>query len=323
MIIAGKKLAFSIPSSRYRRAWNDSWQKIAQRQLTEVFEAAQQIPFDDGSRIVFFSDCHRGNSGRTDAFVQNRALFLTALEYYYRLGFTYVEVGDGDELWKNRRFSDVRRAYPRVFDLLQRFHEEGRLHLIFGNHDIQGHRRGRVEKDGILAHEGLVLQHLDTGQRIFVLHGHQADFRSDRHFGVSRFVVRHVWRRLQLFGFGRTPIWGQPSSRVERRLLRHMEAYKEHIEDRLMAWSQARQQVIICGHTHCPSYATQGGPPYFNTGSCLIPDQITGLEIQEGQISLVRWSARSGRAHEDGVPAGVLQIERRVMEPPRSLYLFN
>ncbi len=41
----------------------------------------------------------------------SKELFLHALTPYYQESFTYVEVGDGDELWKNRKFSDVRRAH--------------------------------------------------------------------------------------------------------------------------------------------------------------------------------------------------------------------
>lgn len=63
---------------------------------------------------------------------------------------------------------------------------------------VQGSRRDRIEKDGIIAQEGLVLRHSKTGQRIFVVHGHQADFTSDRLCIVGRFVVRNIWKRVQL-----------------------------------------------------------------------------------------------------------------------------
>ncbi len=92
---------------------------LAAKRLTEVFKAAEEVPFDDTSRFVFFSDCHRGDNSRADAFAINENLFLRALGYYHRHGFTYIEVGDGDELWKNRRFCDVREAHGRAFDLFQ------------------------------------------------------------------------------------------------------------------------------------------------------------------------------------------------------------
>jgi hypothetical protein len=40
------------------------------------------------------------------------------------------EVGDGDGLWKNWGFSDIRRAHHWVFELLHEFNQQNRFHLI-------------------------------------------------------------------------------------------------------------------------------------------------------------------------------------------------
>ena len=32
------------------------------KRLTEVFESAHEIPFDDSGKFVFFSDIHRGDN---------------------------------------------------------------------------------------------------------------------------------------------------------------------------------------------------------------------------------------------------------------------
>jgi len=64
---------------QYRKTLEHSRRTLAHRRLTEVFEAAQRVPFDDDSRIVFFSDCHRGDNSRADGFARNKALFLHAL----------------------------------------------------------------------------------------------------------------------------------------------------------------------------------------------------------------------------------------------------
>ncbi|MBN1640429.1 MAG: glycosyltransferase [Anaerolineae bacterium] len=99
----------------------------AHGRLEQVFLAAPTVAFDSQSRFVFLGDCHRGNGGRTDAFAVNEDLVCHALSHYFRAGFTYVEVGDGDELWQNRCFNDIRRAHGRTYDLLHRFHADGRL----------------------------------------------------------------------------------------------------------------------------------------------------------------------------------------------------
>lgn len=301
-----QKQLTTVPNGRRSRAY---------RRLTEVFQSAKHIPFDDTSRIVFFSDCHRGNNGRTDKFAKNAALFLRTLTHYYRQGFTYVEVGDGDDLWKHRRFGDIRRAYSRIFDLLHRFDRRGRLHLIIGNHDIQGKRRDRIEKDGIPTHEGLILRHSRTGGRIFVVHGHQADFKSDQLYVVSRLVVRYIWRLMQLLGFedetGREGV-NQRQKRIDRRIIH---------------WVQAHGQAIICGHTHRPMCPANGGAPYFNTGSCLLPGVLTGLEIQNGTIAPVRWTlagthTRRSQPQEAPGSGRVPCIERQLIAPPRRLREF-
>ena len=113
------------PLRQPSRSIQDRWQLFACQRLDETFKKAKRIPFDDSSRLVFFSDCHRGDSSRVDLFARNEDLFLTVLEQYCREGFTYIEVGDGDELWQNRDFKDIRRAHGRVFDLVHRLHRQG------------------------------------------------------------------------------------------------------------------------------------------------------------------------------------------------------
>jgi len=175
-----------------------------------------------------------------------------------------------------------------------------------GNHDIQDGRRHRVEKDGLIAHEGLVLRHSRNRQQIFVVHGHQVDFKSDRLYAMGRLVARHVWRRLQLLGVGSGP------SRAHDTRNRGM------IQRRIIAWLQANRQIVICGHTHRPMCAAYGAPPYFNTGSCVYSGYITGLEIRDGEITLVMWSAKPGMRHREA-----LRIERQLLARPRRLRLFG
>ena len=270
----------------------------AYSRMTQAFQAARTVLFDDDSRLVFFSDLHRGDNSRSDAFAQNEDLFLGALRHYLERGFSYVEVGDGDELWQNRRLGDVKRAHRRTFDLLHTFAAVGRLHLVFGNHDIQGFQRRRMGKDGLTAHEGLVLKHARNGQRIFVVHGHQVDFKSDALYRFSRLIIRHIWRHVQNLG-----ITGVASSIGESR-------NRETIRRRVSEWIEARKQMVICGHTHTPKCAGPGEPPYFNTGSGVFDGYITGLEIQNGEIALVKWlRSEWGRA------------ERWLLVPPRKLSL--
>ncbi len=253
------------------------------QRLDHALRKAEPVPFSDNSRIVLFSDCHRGTNGRSDAFARNEDIFVGALDYYYQRAYTYVEVGDGDELWQNKSFRAVEQAHPRVFQRLRQFYREQRLHLLFGNHDAPGSSQDVpwAKKEGILLH------HQDTHVRILVVHGHQADIVSDRLKPISRLVVRYIARYLRALGMidyeVKEPLiqWDQWTERI-RELISPVEA-------RLMMWAQARKQALICGHTHRPMYAPAVHLPYFNTGSCVFPGFITGLEIEKGYIQIVKW----------------------------------
>lgn len=263
--------------------------------LIQVYKNANEILFDDTSRFIFFSDCHRGDGSESDDFAINKAIYMEALHYYHQHGFTYVEIGDGDELWENRSFSRILKVHADVFLQLRKFNREGRLYMISGNHDIVKRRRSFVEKnlyqyfndntqryepllEGIQIRDGLILKHKDTSGKIFVVHGHQDDLLNDRLWPLARFLVRYVWRRLEILGI-QDPI--SPAKNYYR---------KEKVEENILGWVRSTHQMTIAGHTHRASYPASGSPPYFNTGCCVHPDSVTGVEIQDGLVQLVRWS---------------------------------
>ncbi|MBN2392212.1 MAG: metallophosphoesterase family protein [Anaerolineae bacterium] len=302
MVTLTRRLSlWNVPRTRTRQCIHALQQALAHRRLDMVFQAAPTVPFDNASRLVFFSDAHRGDNSRTDAFRVNEPLFLHALRHYFDQGFTYIEVGDGDELWKNRRFDTVQKAHAQVFALFHRFAETQRLHLLFGNHDIIGNRRQPVNKGGLIAHEGLILQQRHNGQQIFVTHGHQADAKADLFYQISRMAVRNVWRRLQLMHLA--PVSCRDG---EEKTPRSYEQF-------LTRWAADRQRILVCGHTHRPASAVYGEAPYFNTGYCLAPGILTGLEIQHGEIGLVRWRA---------TPHSTTPFQREILSAPRRLKYF-
>lgn len=285
------------------------WQERVFRRFDRVLATSPEIPFDDSSRIVFFSDCHRGDNGRSDAFKRNASLFLQVLQHYDNNGFSYVEVGDGDELWQNRSLRVIRAAHARVFEMLHRLQQQNRLHLIFGNHDVSGAHPEQMEKDGMLAREGLVLRHRHTRQSIFVVHGHQADLTSYGAYGMSRFLVRYIWSTMQRVGLARvnTDInRAEGQGRLEKGVGLWLDSEQVRVEQRIREWTVARRQVVICGHTHMPAFSSH----YFNTGTCIYPGYITGLEIQGGEISAVKWTWNN-------TPSP--RIERQLMAAPRRL----
>ena len=178
-----------------------------------------------------------------------------------------------------------------------------------------------MEKDGIHTCEGLVLRYSRTGQKLFVFHGHQADFKCDNLLLFSRLLVRHIWRRLKLLGIV-GPFDSQnsvaPMGIIERQTIEgSMVYYKKKVERRVVEWLVPRRQVVICGHTHRPMFAGYGAS-YFNAGGCVYDGYITGLEIQDGEIRLIRWLSlpRSGRGGEPGA-------KRELLAAPSKLHLLN
>ncbi|GAB4376497.1 MAG: hypothetical protein Kow0042_22860 [Calditrichia bacterium] len=266
-----------------------------QKILSQVYESAEKIIVDDATRIIIFSDVHRGDNGYADDFAPNENIYLHALNYYYTQGFTYIELGDGDELWENDDFSVIREAHHEVFMLMKKFYDEGRFYLVWGNHDMERKSAKVVEKslyyyeengkkkplfENIRLHRGLLLAIQDSPIQFFLTHGHQVDVMGHRLWRYSRFVVRRIWRHLQRLGFN------DPTSPAKN--------YRKRakVERKLAAWITARQQPLIVGHTHRPAFPDKGQLPYFNTGSCVHPRVITGIEIAEGNISLVNWALK-------------------------------
>jgi len=291
----------------------------ARRRLDETLSAAPVLEFDDHSRFVFFSDLHRGDNGPADAFRHNRTIFLSALGHYEREGYTYVEVGDGDELWKNRNLAAVQAAHRPVFRILDRLRAAGRLLLLAGNHQLVRQGR-RLACFGPEYAEAVLLKHRERAVRVLVTHGHQADATHARPYGLIRLAVRHFWRHLQSLGL-RTSL-PQAEDRVPFGPLAGALAWsrsnQQGIERRIAAWLEnAGGLGIICGHTHRPAFALAGALPYYNTGSGIQPGVITGLEIADGAISLVSWTDRPKEG--PGAMSLSSRVRRTVLAGPQPL----
>lgn len=277
--------------------------------LTKVFEQAPRVCFNRGNRFIIMSDCHRGVGNSGDNFLKNRPVYLAALQYYYQRGFTYLELGDGDELWENKRMEPIIKTHAEVFELLSLFYREGRLYMLYGNHDIQKKKESFRKKQcrsffcetseeekvlfpGLEVYEGLVLEECNTGRQIFLVHGHQGDLWNDTLWRVSRFLVRHVWRHLELLGM-ENPMSASGSGKK-----------KTKVERRLTEWANTNRQLTVAGHTHRPRFRRDY---YLNDGSCVRPASITGIEVENEKIRLVEWSVT---AREDNS----MYIGRKVLE---------
>jgi len=288
------------------------------KRLNNAYKRAKTIAFDDTSKFILFSDCHRGDNSFADEFANNRNIYFHALKHYFNNGFQYCELGDGDELWENITFEPIFEAHKNIYMLMKRFHEENRLHMIFGNHDMVYKNPAYVKKhlytyfepkdekeatllDQLQFHEAIVLKHSGNGQEIFLTHGHQADFMNYHGWRFNRFLVRILWKPLQVWGIA------DPTSPARN----HRELIK--VERRIKRWILKNKLLVtIAGHTHRPRFPEPGDIPFFNDGSCVHPRSITGIEIVHGSISLIKWQIAT---KEDGT----LQIVRILLEGPQRL----
>ncbi len=286
--------------------------------LDRAYKNAKRISFDDTSKFILFSDCHRGDNSFADDFANNRNIYFHALKHYYSEGFDYCELGDGDELWENLSFDSILNAHKNVYMLMKQFHEQKRLHMIWGNHDMVYRDPDYVEKHlstyfdhktgedvelfcDIKYHEGIVLQHSETEQELFLCHGHQADWWNYLFWKWSRFMVRVLWKPLNVMGIA------DPTSPAKN--------YKGLIklERRTKKWITENENLItVVGHTHRPRFPEPGDIAFFNDGSCVHPRSITGIEIEKGEISLIKWQIVTT---EDGT----LKIDRSLLEGPTKL----
>jgi len=248
--------------------------------LQKAFRNAPSLPLSERSRYVLFSDCHRGNGSANDNFLKNQHLYLAALKHYYESGFTYIELGDGDELWENRSMEQIYDVHNRVFRLLSRFYAEKRLHMLYGNHDIvkkSAHKTDFCPFPGITFYGGLILRDTEHKKDLYLTHGHQTDFLNSSLWRLSRLLVRYLWGPAELLGFL------DPTSAAKNN------KKKRKTEERLTEWAKKEQHILITGHTHRPMIGTADAP-YCNTGSCVHPHGITCIEIEHRCMTLVKWT---------------------------------
>ena len=286
--------------------------------LSRAYENAKTLSFNDTSKFILFSDCHRGDNSFADDFANNRNIYYHALNFYYKEGFQYCELGDGDELWENIHFKSIFEAHKNVYDLLKKFHLKKKLHMIWGNHDmvykdtkyVEQHLSSYFEPidgeskelfEGITYNEAIVLKHEDTQQEIFLTHGHQGDWWNYNFWRLSRFLVRVLWKPLQVWGIA------DPTSPAKN----YTELIK--VERRIKKWILKQNLLItVVGHTHRPRFPEPGDIPLFNDGSCVHPRSITGIEIECGKISLIKW-------HIATTEDGTLRVVRVLLEGPQKL----
>ncbi len=291
--------------------------------LDTALKTAKKIAINCDSKLIFFSDLHRGDNSYADDFAHNMQIYSHALQHYYNHGFTYLELGDGVELWENSSFEPIYQTYKENFELLRQFHLENRAYMLYGNHDMVFRDPKVVEKMvyqfiytpdelkekqrffNLHYYESVLLEIEGTDKSILCLHGHQADWFNYRLWKLSMFFVRYLWMPLQKWFNVKDPT--SPAKNYKN-LIR--------VERKIQDWMlNNNNQMVIAGHTHRPRFPEPGDLPYFNDGSCVHPKSIIGIEIEQLEISLVKWHNSIDDTQEN-------KIVKTVLEGPKSLDLY-
>ena len=258
-------------------------------------------------KFIIFSDQHKGNKSWADDFNQSEPNYLAALEYYNSQGYHFINLGDSEELWKFKA-AELLLHNEKNF-LAEAAFFPNRYFKTFGNHDI-------VWKDKFAVNfylkkyfgsapkvlEGIVLRINNTEKPvdIFLTHGHQGDLMSDNNW-VSTWIVAHIWMPLQRY------------LRINVNSASSDFSLRNEHNKMMYGWSKEQPNLLlITGHTHSPVFASGRYldhpsnkietvqpretllPTYFNTGCCCFDDgDITGIEISDGCIRLVKWSDKN------------------------------
>ena len=111
--------------------------------LSELFRNIKEEPGKKGiiltlkenSRIIVFSDQHRGAKNGADDFMKAEGSYLAALEYYFQNQFQFISLGDSEELWENT-LNQVKKHNSLTFEAEKKFILQDRFIKVFGNHDL-------------------------------------------------------------------------------------------------------------------------------------------------------------------------------------------
>lgn len=285
------------------------------------------IPFDiNTNRYILFSDQHKGRKNGADDFALAEKNYVSALKYYNDQGYHFISLGDSEELWENTLLQ-IKKYNTVSFNAEKRFALRNAFTKIFGNHDLDWEINPLSAVDlkelygtQVAVIEGIILQATieKKSLTIFCTHGHQGDLQSDGNL-FSKFFVSKIWAPLQAYLRinPNTPAY-DATLKTEHNLL-------------MYEWSSRQKNLLlITGHTHQPVFESLSHlerqqrqdairrsrnepiestyrlptptleffqkirPSYFNTGCCCYDDgDITGIEIAEGCIRLIKWEKKN------------------------------
>lgn len=331
--------------SRRIQRWSDKYTSKPNKErvhaaLTKLFQAILSkeekkgivLPLNESTdKYIIFSDQHKGIKDGSDDFRNCETNYAAALEYYLKEGFSFISLGDEEELWENSIWT-LPPKNKLTNEIEKRFYDLKRYYKVFGNHDVFWNNDPlapfhlkRMFGASFPVYEGLILQmqYNNAPFNIFLTHGHQGDGQSDGN-KFSAWFISNIWAPLQSYLELNT---NTPATNNHLKTLHNIFMYE---------WSSMQKNILlVTGHTHQPVFKSRTEleslytqllmsrmkkdtekekeledmlkkekqeldhiseeylslkPAYFNSGCCCFSDgDITGIEIAEEKIRLIKW----------------------------------
>lgn len=255
--------------------------KLSAAILEEPGKKGPLLRPDPSVPFIIFSDQHKGARNGADDFIQAERNYLEALAHYDTAGFSFIALGDSEELWENT-LSQVKKYNQQTFEAEKKFLRRKAFYKILGNHDLYWGNDPlapwelkKIYGEEVKIHEGLILEMENTEGvlQVFCTHGHQGDRQSDGNW-FSKFFVARIWAPFQAY------LRINPNTTA-------YDSEKKTLHNEIMyEWSSTRRDmVLITGHTHQPVFAslTHIERLYLELQQAQAAQQsqrITGLEME-------------------------------------------
>jgi len=215
---------------------------------------------------------------------------------------------------KEKKFLE-RKAFTKIF---------GNHDLYWDNDPLAPFEIQKLYGEKVCVQEGIILQTSieDESLQIFLTHGHQGDIVSDGNW-FSKWFVSNVWAPLQSYLAlnPNTPAYDDHLKTTHNKFMYEWTALQSNIIlitghthqpvfESLTLFERLYQQLNIAKETRNDKEINRieaqikmknanknisvdfsdYKPSYFNSGCCCFSDgDITGIEIAEGMIRLVKW----------------------------------
>jgi UDP-2,3-diacylglucosamine pyrophosphatase LpxH len=277
-----------------------------------AYMAALGYYLEEGHRLYVLGDVEElwENSPDEPLEAYNKALELEA--QFHRQGRYERFWGNHDDYWGHPADVEKRlwRYYPqlKVREALKLRITSGgeRLGLLFLVH---GHQ-GTVESQRFAWFSKLIVRHIWRPlQRRF---GFSAttpatswDLRARHNQALFTWARSHPAKPVLIAGHTHKPVFGTSTPpKPERRPLAEVEAELDRARaksptdrDKIARLRAELGWIEAIERSAEPAPIPIEPPCYFNTGCCSFPDgDVTGIEIAEGMVRLVRWPDDEGRA---------------------------